>query len=145
MYFVDRNKIERHLLYMEGILQQFEQEEFTTWQEKMALERITQMIIESMIDVGNLMIDGFIMRDPGSYEDIIDILVDEKVLPEEESNQYKEVFQLRVVLVRDYLNISHDNLIHVLKNNFTSLEKFSERVRDYLNNELGVYTAFKPE
>ena len=35
--------------------------------------------MESMMDVGNLMIDGFIMRDPGSYEDIIDILVDEKL------------------------------------------------------------------
>ena len=33
-----------------------------------------------MMDVGNLMIDGFIMRDPGSYEDIIDILIDEKVI-----------------------------------------------------------------
>ncbi|GAA3319942.1 hypothetical protein GCM10020331_028930 [Ectobacillus funiculus] len=30
------------------------------------------------LDVGNAIIDGFIMRDPGSYEDIIDILVDEK-------------------------------------------------------------------
>lgn len=29
------------------------------------------------------MIDGFIMRDPGSYEDIIDILVDERVIPKD--------------------------------------------------------------
>lgn len=28
------------------------------------------------------MIDGFIMRDPGSYDDIMDILVDEKVVTE---------------------------------------------------------------
>ena len=37
-------------------------------------------VIESIIDVGNTMIDGFIMRDPGGYEDIIDIMEDEKVI-----------------------------------------------------------------
>ena len=29
------------------------------------------------------MIDGFIMRDPGSYEDIIDIMEDERVITTE--------------------------------------------------------------
>ena len=31
------------------------------------------------------MIDGFIMRDPGGYEDIIDIMEDEKVITKEMS------------------------------------------------------------
>ena len=37
------------------------------------------------------MIDGFIMRDPGSYEDIIDILMDERVISEEDGQGMKEV------------------------------------------------------
>ncbi len=145
MYFIDRSKLERHLLYMDGLLQQVEHLPLSSWQEKMALERTTQMIIESIIDVGNMMIDGFIMRDPGGYEDIIDILVDEKVLEEKDSDSFKAVLHLRKQLVRDYLNINHDELKRVLKENWTALEKFTEQVRTYLNNELGVYTAFKPE
>lgn len=35
------------------------------------------------------MIDGFIMRDPGSYDDIMDILVDEKVVTEKEGDELK--------------------------------------------------------
>jgi uncharacterized protein YutE (UPF0331/DUF86 family) len=128
---------------MDGLVQQFQQHEYEAWQEKMALERITQMIIESIIDVGNMMIDGFIMRDPGSYEDIIDILVDEKVLPQEESDQYKAVIELRKVLVRDYIEIDHHVLTKVLSDNLYPLEKFSERVREYLTNELGPVSAFK--
>ena len=48
-----------------------------------------------MLDVGNSMIDGFIMRDPGSYDDIIDILEDEKVITTEMSESYKRVVPLR--------------------------------------------------
>ncbi|QHS23131.1 DUF86 domain-containing protein [Virgibacillus sp. MSP4-1] len=142
MYFVDRDKIERTLLYTEVVLQQFQQNQYETFLEKMALERMAQMFIESVIDVGNMMIDGFIMRDPGSYEDIVDILVDEKVLPADEQDQYKEVFQLRKTLVRDYLNVDHERIEDVLKKNLNALSTFSERVRTYLENELGPVTAF---
>ncbi|MRG85175.1 type VII toxin-antitoxin system HepT family RNase toxin [Salinibacillus xinjiangensis] len=142
MYFVDRNKIERTLLYAEALLQQFQQHTYESFFEKMALERMVQSLIESMIDVGNMMIDGFIMRDPGSYEDIIDILVDEKVLPKEESDQYKKVFGLRKMLVRDYLNVDHDELQQTITDSLTSLNAFSQRVRVYLDQELGPVSAF---
>ena len=49
------------------------------------------MTIEAILDVGNSMIDGFIMRDPGSYDDIIDIMEDEKVITEEMSTSIKRI------------------------------------------------------
>lgn len=72
MYFVDRDKIERLLLYMDGLVQELDQHQYASFMEKLSLERIVHMTIESMLDVGNMMIDGFIMRDPGSYNDIIE-------------------------------------------------------------------------
>ena len=79
MYFVDRDKIEEKLIYIDNQIQLFEsQQAWNTAIEKAALERIVQMTIEAILDVGNSMIDGFIMRDPGSYDDIIDIMEDEK-------------------------------------------------------------------
>ena len=41
------------------------------------------------------MIDGFIMRDPGSYDDIIDILEDEKVIQSEQAIPLKAFISLR--------------------------------------------------
>ena len=32
------------------------------------------MLIESSVDIGNMIIDAFILRDPGNYKDVIDIL-----------------------------------------------------------------------
>src|SRR5690625_1058810 len=105
MYFVDRSKIEHILKHIDVLQQTFKNNRFTNPVEQLGLERLTHILIESIIDVGNMMIDGFIMRDPGSYEDIIDILVDEKVLPNQDEAAYKALINLRTNLVRDYTAI----------------------------------------
>lgn len=78
MYFVDQKKIEETLVYVEQILNEVHHQRIDSFKDKLFLERAAEVMIESMLDVGNMMIDGFIMRDPGSFEDIIDILIDEK-------------------------------------------------------------------
>ena len=145
MYFIDRNKIEETLQYMDELLGHFDANGIHTFTGKLALERLAHMSVESIIDVGNMMIDGFIMRDPGSYEDIIDILTDEKVLPTEEEENYKKLIQLRKPLVREFTNIDHDHLTKTLNENWESLTSFSERIRYYLNEELGPVSAFSKD
>ncbi|UFT98229.1 DUF86 domain-containing protein [Radiobacillus kanasensis] len=142
MYFVDRDQIERTLLYVDGLLQELFDHSYDSFLEKLSLERMIHMTIEAMLDVGNMMIDGFIMRDPGSFHDIIDILVDERVLPEEESDRYKEIVDLRIPLVKEYLSIDHNQLFDVMNKNRDVLGQFSTRIRTYLDQELGVANAF---
>ncbi len=142
MYFVNRNKLIQTLDYIDGLLDTLEKQPFETKIENLGLERLAHMLIEAIIDVGNMMIDGFIMRDPGSYEDIIDILVDEKVIPQQDEDEYKAVIRLRDQLVRGYLNIDHKHIHEVLTKHQTKLNNFSSHVHTYLNNELGVVNAF---
>lgn len=142
MYFVDRKQIEETLQYIENILDEIVNHKYNNSFERFALERMTQLIIESIIDVGNMMIDGFIMRDPGSYEDIIDILVDEKVLPEGESADYKTVIVLREMLVKNYLHIDYVRLEQTMLDKISTLERFSTNIRNYLRDELDVANAF---
>lgn len=144
MYFVDRELIEERLLYLEKQIQQFEgKNEWSTALEQAALERLTQMMIESILDVGNAMIDGFIMRDPGSYEDIIDILEDEKVISIDMSQDLKVMVQYRKNLVQDYTGIDHKDVKNTFSRILPSIKQVSESVRQYLTNELGPVTAFK--
>ena len=147
MYFVNRDKIESTLRYMEKCLDIFHAQQ--SWEDpivRLGLERITHSIIESIIDVGNSMIDGFIMRDPGSYEDIIDILEDEKVLLETADAQaIREVVRLRKPLVLSYIAMNHEELYEVLSKNLVALERFPSAVRHYLNKELGPVSAFLPK
>lgn|SRR5690606_14588478 len=146
MYFVDRKRIETTLQYIEEKLQLFQ--ETTSWGSKLAqlaLERLAHGIIEAIIDVGNAMIDGFIMRDPGSYEDIIDILHDENVIAEREANMIKNVIAFRKELVQSYAAVDHEQLEAIIRENLPALERFPKHVRTYLTEELGPVSAFLAE
>ncbi|HLQ71107.1 MAG TPA: DUF86 domain-containing protein [Bacillota bacterium] len=143
MYFVDRKKIMDILDYMDSILEDLSKgEPYHTFLQKRALERMAHVLIESVLDVGNMMIDGFIMRDPGGFDDIIDILVDEKVIPEPEQDTYKQMIQLREMIVKNYMSVNHDFLFETLIKNKPVLDKFSTHIKSYLDNELGVVHAF---
>ncbi|QFF99825.1 DUF86 domain-containing protein [Psychrobacillus glaciei] len=147
MYFVDRKKIKTTITHMNALIKLLEEK--TDWNRdevsKLALERIGQNMIESIIDIGNSMIDGFIMRDPGGYVDIIDILTDEKVITIEMDTPLKEVIDYRKVLVRDFHSIDHTQLAQVLVSNLPYLKQFPKMVESYIENELGPVSAFLPE
>jgi len=141
---VDREKIEQTLLYIEEHIALFQQH--ASWNssiEKKALERVAVAIIEGILDVGNAMIDGFIMRDPGSYEDIIDILEDEKVVTSDMAHQVKELVRLRKTLVQEYLLIRHEEVQGCLSEVQGTIVGFCGAVRIYLENELGPVSAFR--
>src|SRR5699024_8140423 len=145
MYFVNQKQIEETLEYMDKLLNELDKYNFDSLIEKLALQRMTHLTIEAIIDVGNMMIDGFIMRDPGSYEDIIDILVDERVLPEPEVNNYKEIISLRKMLVKEYLHVDDTHLIDSVMKNKEILNNFSKHIRTYVQEETDVAHAFSNE
>ncbi|KMK77653.1 DUF86 domain-containing protein [Alkalihalobacillus pseudalcaliphilus] len=148
MYFVNREKIEKTLHFIEELLKTFPTERelhtFNTY-EKLALERVNYLLIESIIDVGNSMIDGFIMRDPGSYEDIIDILVDEKVMEESDGLSLKALILLRKPLVQAFIEIDHQPIWNQYRKSFASISGFPQQIRRYLVEELGPVSAFLPQ
>lgn len=147
MYFVDRNQINETLDYMEELLAIYKNG--NNWADEevrsLALERIGHVIIESILDVGNAMIDGFIMRDPGSYEDIIDIMEDERVISTEMAGPLKRVIELRKMIVRDFTKVDAKEINEIIYGEIAFLEEFPDRVRHYLENELGPVSAFLPE
>lgn len=146
MYFVDQKQINKTLSYMEQLIGTFESE--SNWQEneikKLAVERIAHGLIEGIIDVGNSMIDGFIMRDPGSYDDIIDILEDEKVIQSEQAVPLKALISLRPMIVRQFTEVETAKVENSIRQTISELSLFPQQVRDYLANELGPVSAFLP-
>ena len=147
MYFIDRNKINQTLEHMEDLLDLYKEKE--EWKgsllDSLALSRLAHVIVESIIDVGNTMIDGFIMRDPGGYEDIIDILEDERVITKEMTEPLKHVVNLRKMIVRNFINVDINSIENTMNESMEALELFPGKVRYYLQNELGPVSAFLPE
>ena len=146
MYFVNREKIEDTLTFLEEQIKIFKQLDHIENQvQSAALERVAQMMLESVIDVGNSLIDGFIMRDPGSYEDIIDILMDEQVISKKDGEQLKRLIPFRKRLVLFFTSIDHEKLYQLVNKNLQAFIDFPTHVRKYLAKELGPVSAFKSE
>jgi len=146
MYFIDRKKLEHRLVYIEELITYLQsiQELSADLEQRLAIERAIHMSIEAILDVGNHMIDGFIMRDPGSYEDIIDILMDEQVVDQENGKKLVRWVQLRKQLVTQYELVKLEELWEVYLDIRSALEQFPSNVRTYLHEQLGPVSAFIP-
>lgn len=145
MYFVNREKINETLAHMETMLSQMDQLEGNNFTIELAKQRIAVLLIEGVIDVGNSMIDGFIMRDPGSYEDIVDILLDERVLDSKTAESTKALVMLRAYYVREFVSATSERFSEWVKQESTIFKAFPHQIRQYLEKELGPVSAFLPE
>lgn len=65
-------------------------------------ERSLHLALEIVTDVGSYLIDGFILRDASSYEDIIEIVHEAGAFDEESYKLFMELVPLRKPLVQDY-------------------------------------------
>jgi uncharacterized protein YutE (UPF0331/DUF86 family) len=101
-----------------------------------AMERALHLVVEGIIDVGNALIDGFIMRDPGSYTDIVEILRDERVLTDEQARRLTDVVEFRKHLVNGYTNVPVDRMIMLVRAQKETLRQFDPAVREFVKKEL---------
>lgn len=138
MYYVNREQIERRLNVLPELVQVIEGACSTAEPsliERLAEERALHLAIEVVTDVGSYLIDGFIMRDASSYEDIIDIMQDEKVIDGELFRVLTELVRLRKPLVQDYYEWNHSGIHDLMGLLPGVLKRFSQRVREYLDQE----------
>lgn len=147
MYFVNREVLEDRLRYINKVLEYLKEQQNapSSIQEILACERAIHMSIEAILDVGNQIIDGFIMRDPGSYEDIIHILQDEQVISSQEEEQLISYIKLRKALLSDYDKLQATTIWEVFQGSKEALHAFPMKVNSYLDESLGPVNAFIPD
>lgn len=104
--------------------------------EGLAQERAIHLAIEIVTDVGSFLIDGFILRDASSYEDIIDIVAEAEVFPAELREPLGELVKLRKPLVQEYYAMRRDELHPLTPALPRILSGFKASVEDYLKREL---------
>lgn len=103
-------------------------------------ERCLHLAIEIVTDVGSYLIDGFIMRDASSYDDIIEINHEEKVFDSSIYEVLRQLVSLRKPLVQDYFSWNRAEL-HPLSSDLPEiLERFADQVSAYVDRELEPFT-----
>lgn len=139
MYFVDQQQIHQRLEQVSLVHHAAVQVQ-EGWDGSLimhlAQERALHLAIEIVTDVGSLLIDGFIMRDASSYEDIIEIIAQEGVMNAELRDQLLQLVLLRKPLVQQYAEWERDGLHPLLLALPLYLEQFKTAVEQYIKQEL---------
>lgn len=138
MYFVNKEKLNTKLNYLQLLITDYPQSKDNHY----AFERIAQMFIESAVDIGNMVIDGFILRDPGNYKDVIDILELEKVISKDTQVHINKTVDVRKQFVHYYDELDTASLIPLFDETVPYYQQFIEEVIRFLKSEDVPVTAF---
>jgi uncharacterized protein YutE (UPF0331/DUF86 family) len=141
MYYVNEEQIGDRLGFAEKLAKTCETL-LRTWDEssvvhQFAQERAMHLAIETVTDVGSLLIDGFILRDASSYEDIVEILRGESVFDASTADKLLELVKLRKPLVQDYAVWERGAQHPLLRELPALLPKFADAVWSFVKAELG--------
>lgn len=138
MYFVNKEKLNTKLNYLQQLITDYPQSKDNHY----AFERIAQMFIESAVDIGNMVIDGFLLRDPGNYKDVIDILELEKVISKDTQVHINKTVDVRKQFVHYYDELDTASLIPLFDETVPYYQQFIEEVIRFLKSEDVPVTAF---
>lgn len=141
MYYVNREQIESRLAYLStvGDALRLLRDKSTAESliHRFALERAIHVAAECITDIGSYMIDGFVMRDAASYEDIVEILYGENVFSRELFELLSHLVKMRKPLVQSYYDLNNDELTIISQQLPEGLDHFTDSIIQYLSAELG--------
>ncbi|BAW91353.1 DUF86 domain-containing protein [Staphylococcus capitis] len=138
MYFVDKEKLTQKLTYLQGLTEDYDKNKENHY----AYERIAQMLIESSVDIGNMIIDGFILRDPGNYKDVIDILELENVISKETQTHINDTVDVRKQFAHNYTELNVKEIMPLFDKSLPYYKEFIKEVAQFLESENVPITAF---
>ena len=97
-----------------------------------AAERYLHLSIECLLDIGNHIISDRGYRKPETYGEILQILAEKKVIPEELFREMEGMAAFRNVLVHDYLKLDLDKVYQVIKERLKYFEALAQIYADLL-------------
>lgn len=136
VYYINHTEIERKKTFLAWLSEAAKEADLEGAQpytvQALAQERILHLAIESVTDVGNLLIDGFMMRDPSSYEDIVEILKTEEVLDTATADDLIELVRYRKLLLQEYADWDRTSQHPMISRLPGLLTAFAKQAVDYV-------------
>ncbi|PZE21016.1 DUF86 domain-containing protein [Paenibacillus xerothermodurans] len=144
MYYVNEEQIGLRLRFIPTLASACERLS-ATWEtlspadrlvHHLAQERTLHLAIETVTDIGSLLIDAFMMRDASSYEDIIDILRGERVFDATTGDILRRLVQMRRPLVQEYADYPRNTMHPLILELPAALAAFAEAVPAFIQREM---------
>lgn len=101
--------------------------------ERDSLERNLQLALQSVLDIGAMMIADYRFGTPNDNEHIITILGNNGVLSKELSDRIRKMGGMRNALVHDYLYLNENELFDAFEHRLDDFDRFASEMVAYLN------------
>lgn len=97
-------------------------------------ERYLQLSIQTLIDVGQLIITEKQLSRPPEPQEIFSVLFNSKILSENLVNQLTGIVGFRNILVHEYGKIDREKVYEYLQNNIGIFEQYKKEVLKFIKN-----------
>ena len=104
---------------------------------KGAVERYLEVSLECILDIGEMVISKEGFRKPETYREVIEILGEKGILPEEFAKRFAEVAKFRNILVHMYAEVDVEMVYEILQNNLGDFDEFAKYIARYLEKREG--------
>ncbi len=139
---VDREIIENLCSYIRSNLKELSNARDIDWKKfisdnrsKRFVERMLQIVIEAMIDIGHHIISDEGFREPQSYRDVFVVLVENGIIPEQDLQKYENIASFRNILVHHYEKIDDAIVYGVFKEKLDDIKNFVAYVLRWMENQ----------
>jgi len=105
----------------------------TNYEMRSAAERNFQLVIESAIEIGEIIISEEGFERPKDYETVFLILGKEGIIPEDFAKEFAQAAGFRNVLVHMYEEVNIDILHMFLTERLEDFDEFAKYIAQYLN------------
>lgn len=100
-----------------------------------AVERYFQLAVECVIDIGEILISNLKLRKPEDARDVIDILGEKGIIPDDFAYKFGPVTGFRNILVHNYVRVDLDLVYKFLKENLEDFDLFAQHISRYLSSK----------
>ncbi len=102
-----------------------------------ACEKTIEVAIESLIDVSAMIVSAEKFGLPANEENILEILIEKKILSRELGEKLKDMKGFRNVLIHRYAHVDDEMVYHNLSNYLNDFYEFENTIESYLERLKG--------
>ena len=129
------NQLEIYLSHLKK-LQKYPREKFlANWEIYDLADRKLHLVIENVLNIGEMIISEFGFRKPDRYSEIPQILSENKVIPKKLEKSLVDLAKFRNVLVHEYVNLDHKKVYQKLKKTPKIIEEFIQVIKEYVKSK----------
>lgn len=127
-------RLEVYLSHLEETKKISEKDFLIDWRTQDIVLRNFQVAVEACMDIGSHIISELNLRVPETYVQIVESLVENKILPKDFGEVFKEFVKFRNIIVHDYLCIDMEKVYKNLQG-IDRFRQFIKYILKFLKNK----------